>query len=169
MGSRHDLLDTAWTAAWLSHQHQTRAPCHRLPHIAQAMRIAHTSLNTMWWCRAVSGHSNWCWLHAPHPQWPNASEVMSMVLAAATGRTAVPFHPVANIRHHWRSARNCRFKHMWWCWRWGTRKRSIIRRRKDRPGLTTLQACWRVPIRESSSLPRRTFNGVSRCFAMLCA
>ena len=66
--------------------------------------------------------------------------------------SATPFQPMANDRHHSRSAWNCWFKRTWWCGRWGTHRRSIICLRKDQPGWMSLHACWRVPMRDSSSL-----------------
>ena len=39
----------------------------------------------------------------------------------------------------------------------GPDSRFIMLRRNERPGLTTLQACWRRPIRDSSSLLRHAF------------
>jgi len=42
--SQHNLADTAWTAAWLSHSQSTRNPRHECPHAANESSAAKSSL-----------------------------------------------------------------------------------------------------------------------------
>ena len=101
---------------------------------------------------------------APQPQLPEASDTTSTD-GSRSIQTLTPFQPAIKFLHHWRSDRNSRFKRMWW---WGRgaepakdqRNKSSIRRRNDRPGLTTLQAWFRLPTRDSSSLLVHTFRSL---------
>ena len=60
-------------------------------------------------------------------------------------KTEMPFQSAMNVRHHWRSARKSQLRRIHW---WGRgaadgskrRRRLSIRRRRDLPGKTTLQA-----------------------------
>jgi len=93
IGSWLDLLAIVHTAAWLSHRHLTLLPRHLLPDTAHANSTAKSSRKEMWYWQAVLGHWNWnqlLWLYAPHPQWPDASDVTSKLGVPLEGK--LPLH-----------------------------------------------------------------------------
>ena len=76
-------------------------------------------------------------------------------------RKETPFHSAIKACHHARSDRNATLRRI------GTRsrgglcpacRRSIIRRRKERPAITTLQAWLSIPTRDSRSLREHTLQ-----------
>ena len=99
--------------------------------------------------QASWNHSLWC--HAPHPQLPEASEVNSSLSFWLLMIRDVPFQWAANVFHHRISDLNSLFKRMWWCLCLAMLRSDIIRRINDLPGIITVQACCRVPTRDSSS------------------
>ena len=113
--SLQDLPEMVCTAAWLSHRAWTRQPCHSLPHTTPASRIANNSLKAMWCSLLAAGHLNWnqaCWLHAPQPHSPDASDVTITVGRLGGGKNTTPFQWDANVDHHHKSALNSPFRRM---------------------------------------------------------
>ena len=105
---------------------------------------------------ALASHGSWnhelpC--HAPQPHEPEASDViLRLGRWDGGGRKEMPFHVVMNEAHHARSERNPWLSLITGCDGRTACNRSIIRRKKDLPDLTTLQAWLRRPIRDSSSV-----------------
>ena len=100
--------------------------------------------------------------HAPQPHVPEASDAISHSGRSCGGvKKETPFHSATKACHHARSDRNATLR------RTGTRsrcgpcpacRRSIIRRRKERPALTTLHAWLSNPTRDSRSLREHTLR-----------
>ena len=62
VGSQLDLLAIVCTAAWLSHRHLTREPCHLLPHTAHASSTAKSSKKEIcadWLLAATETGTSW--------------------------------------------------------------------------------------------------------------
>ena len=86
-----DILLIACTAAWLSQSQRTRLPRQTLLHAVHASNPANSSLNEI--C-ILPGHSNWNYLlpdHAPQPQLPQASDVISICWKREHGHS-IPVH-----------------------------------------------------------------------------
>ena len=138
--------------AWLSQSHRTLEPRQRLPHIAAATSPAKSSLNEMWWAR---GRPLQLEPARPRPRStaPGTGGIRSHNERRlnGAGERGYPI-PVAGKRLPSLSL-------IWWCGlvALGVRSKSMIRLRNARPGFTTRQACWRVPINDSSSRHRHEF------------
>ena len=102
--------------------------------------LSHCTWNQEWLC------------HAPHPHEPEASDVISSWGRWEGGeRKEIPFHLVMKVFHHARSERKPVLRQIIGCEGCTASNKSIIRRRKDLPDLTTLQVWLRRPIRDSST------------------
>ena len=107
----------------------------------------------------LPSHGTWnheLWYHAPQPHEPEASHDISTVGEwDGAGRNDTPFHLLTNALHQARSQRNPVLRRMGMLL-WGGRctlcRRSIMRRRNERPERTTLHAWLRRPMGDSSSL-----------------
>lgn len=82
--------------------------------------------------------------------------------ALPRGKNLTPFHSTMNERHQAISDLNARLSRMLWCGLLANvsrdpASRSISRRKKERPGLTTLQAWLSTPMSDSNSLLEHTF------------
>ena len=134
------------TAASLSQCARIRCPCQVLPHTVAAITTANSSLNVMLRWSVLGGHWNCHHCvrsdHAPQPHVPEASEKNSSGSDCGSGKKPRPFHAVAKVRHHARSARKSLLRRIN-----GEAadllpfNRSIIRRMKVLPGGITLAAC----------------------------
>ena len=146
------------TTAALSHRQRTVFPWHSWPHTAQAITIERSSLTVMWTSCHIPCHNPWNHFpsdeNAPQPIFPDASDVIvtSGETLPSDAIILTPFQSNKNMTHHSRSERKLALRRIWRCSSLATWARSIMRRRNDRPGFTTLVACWRWPISDKSSL-----------------
>ena len=115
-------------------------------------RLSHCTWNQEWLC------------HAPHPHQPEASDVISSWGRWEGGeRKETPFHLAMKVFHHARSDRKPVLRRIIGCEGCTACNRSSIRRRKDLPDLTTLQAWLRRPMKDSSSLRAHTLSSPHCC------
>jgi len=70
-----------------------------------------------------------------------------------------PFHEDKKVCHHSRSRQNCKFRRMGWSFLRKQYNKYIIRHKKVWPDQTTLAACWRWLVNDSSSLGLHHFLG----------
>ena len=150
--------------AWLSQRQVMQQLLQVSPQMAPAKTIGRSSFTIMGrWEDRVS-HCSWnhsCPNHAPQPQEPDASDpICRWGRSLGGGRKDIPFQSSTNIIHHIRSDLKERLRQIG-CGRDGCMgtpcRRLSIRLRKERPGRTTLQAWFSVPIRDSSSRRSHTF------------
>ena len=158
-------------------------PFHALSQIATPRTMGSNSLTVIWSPSQVPGHCSWShWppdVNAPQPQDPEASEV-SVAWKRPRPKLDIghdPFQISRKQPHHLRSERKPELRRTRWCSSCTLFESSIIRRRKDLPGLITEHACWSCPIMDKSSclvqdfrfshrrIPRlsRTSLGVGNC------
>ena len=103
-----------------------------------------------------SGHCNWhyvfqSWLTAPQPKEPDTSEY-TWVVGAVGGKKDRPFQCFNRHCHHAMSARTSTLRRIK-CEGFDTLDiRENSERRKMHPGLITVVACERCPVRDSKSL-----------------
>ena len=118
---------------------------------------------------ACSSHLSWShlWCHqAPQPHASLANSGSAKV--GSFGASSTSFHTAADVHHQAKSARNSLLTLIWW---WGCRaaqplvvvSKSIICRRNECPGLTTLHAWLRILMRDSNSLLTHTFRSPHSC------
>ena len=91
---------------------------------------------------------------ALHPMEPAAWQetwISGMGAQRGDNRNLYLFHDWKNSSHHDKSKWNPLLNLIGWSSLWKAGSRLIIWRRKVRPEGTTLHACWRLPIKESSS------------------
>ena len=91
---------------------------------------------------------------ALHPMEPAASQetwISGMGAQRGDNRNLYLLHDWKNSSHHDKSKWNPLLNLIGWSSLWKATSRLIVWRRKVRPEGTTLQACWRLPIKESSS------------------
>ena len=103
----------------------------------------------------------------PQPHDPDASMVRwTAGYFDGDGRSETPFHSGRNSCHHARSALKPLFSLImvvpWWVWCTAC-SNSNIRRRKERPDWTTLQAWLSEPNSDSRSLRGHTFLSPQSC------
>ena len=102
------------TTAWLSQCQIMRHVDQVRPQIAQPSSIGMSSLIAIWKSATGGDHCSWNqWRsnQAPQPQEPEASEKTYHVgRCGGRGKKEVPFHWMANVVHHARSALNCWFR-----------------------------------------------------------
>ena len=91
---------------------------------------------------------------APYPTEPAASEETwrsGMGAQRGDNRKLYPFHDWKNSSHHDKSKWNSLLSLIGWSSLRKAEGTLIMRRRKVRPDGTTLHACWRLPVKDSSS------------------
>ena len=135
--------------------HYYIAPPPLWPHIITAIIIRMSSFIVI--CSCIDCSSQSASLHPPHPHVP---VVTCALFPSALITKAAPFQLAANICHHVTSDWNAPFSLMWW---WGclaTHRRAITCLRNDLPGVTTVHACCRTPMNDSSSRLVHDFLGL---------
>lgn len=136
---------TMATTIALSVQHCIVLPRQRPPHRVAAIAMGINSFSVMWTAFQFSGHGYWNHSledeKAPQPHPPDASEVTitSGGLRATVDNRLTPFQPSKN--HHSRSGRKPLFRRTKWCNSFTVVDRSIIRRKNERPSISTRHAC----------------------------
>ena len=91
---------------------------------------------------------------ALHPMEPAASQetwISGMGAQRGDNRNLYLLHDWKNSSHHDKSKWNPLLNLIGWSSLWKATSRLIVWRRRVRPEGTTLQACWRLPIKESST------------------
>ena len=110
--------------------------------------------------------------YAPHAQLPEASDITAPpgACSPSTDIIDMPFHVRRNVLHHAKSALKDALMRIWCHGFLASLASTIIRLKNERPGFTTLVACWSWPISESNScfvqdfLPSQLCSSVSsRC------
>ena len=143
------------TTTWLSLWQMIWRLAHAPPQAVRARIIGISSFSTMDRAWARLSHCTWNqeWLsHALHPHEPEASDVISSWGRWEGGeRKETPFHLVMKVFRHARSEQKPVLRRIIGCEGCTACNKSIIRRRKDLPDLTTLQAWLRRPIRDLTS------------------
>ena len=111
----------------------------------------------------------------PVHSWPHSTPATMIGISSFTAMgsswvaaflTGPPFHARIKVCHHARSARNSVFRRIGTWTRCGSCpawSRSIIRLRKERPALTTLQTWLSIPMSDSSSLREQDLRSPHCC------
>ena len=105
------------TTAWLSQRALTWQFSHSLPHAIPAIIMGMSSRTAIEWVFAVCGHCSWNqWVpqKAPHPQEPDASDVIVTVGVAfpSDDSNEIPFQSFKKVCHHMRSDLKLLFRRM---------------------------------------------------------
>ena len=157
VGSLDDPDRIIATTAALSQRHLIVQPRQLRPHTATDTTMGSNSLTVICTDSHSAGHRYWNLsphsVKAPHHQRPDALDVI--VSFGDTGITPphreTPFHSSRKISHHCRSDRKPTLRRTQWSGSLTEDDRLIICRRNVWPARTTLQACWRRPMSDSSS------------------
>ena len=129
---------------------------HWAPQTRAARTTGNCALQAMDWdcCECPQELLNHAALrYAPNPKDPDASETTSTSAGGdmpGKSQKLTPFHEDNKVCHNSRSRRNSWFKRMGWSRLRKQHNKSTIRCKKVRPGQTTLAACCRWPINDSS-------------------
>ena len=144
------------TTAILSQNTCTVPPTHLFPQTAKLATIGTTSLAAMGTSIHEAGQGSWSHsaeprIKAPQPQLPDASEY-TVARSGPPGKKPTPFQADRNSCHHTMSPRHSRLSRTFWSCLRGIFIVSIRDLKNGRPGLTTLAAWFKRPMRDWSCL-----------------
>ena len=127
------------TTAWLSQRNWTCKRAQRHPHTYAATTIGNSSRAVVLEARKDAGHA--LRQIAPKPWLPaesDATKRSGKEQMEGMRQKLTPFYDCMNSSHQARSRRNSTFRRIGWDGERKAQSKSIIRRRKVRPGVTTL-------------------------------
>ena len=157
-GSREEPELMMATTAWLSQRNSTCKRAHWHPQTCAATTMGNNSNAAILEAGTDAGQdpaSHALRQKAPKPWLPEESEATNRSgKEQIDGRRKklTPFQEWRNSSHQARSRRNSQLRRIGWDGDRKAHNRSIMRRRKVRPGGTTLVTWWREPINDSSSV-----------------
>ena len=145
-----------WVMGRLSVTNTTRQPAHRPSHVQAAANMAKASWKSTFLAAKAGDHS--AWIHSPPytppKPFPEASvkrQMSELRMVRTWGMNEEEFQVGSQSHHQCMSARASVLRLMWWRRLVTEVLRVISRRRKSRPGLTTIEMWCSFPMRESSS------------------
>ena len=148
------------TNAILSQNTCTVPPAHLFPQTAKLATIGTASLAAMGISIHKAGQGIWSHsaeprIKAPQPQLPDASEY-TVARSGPPGKKPTPFQADRNSCHHTMSPRHSRLSRTFWSCLRGIFIVSIRDLKNGQPGLTTLAAWFKRPMRDWSCLLEAT-------------